>query len=79
MTWAGAIASLAPLVHFPNVGSGLEPRFGLCIDRLFDHLLPAVKFSTPLLYLGLYGGLETFSEKPDQVGLFWSPVSIKLQ
>ena len=75
----GKMVSLQSLmVYLTDVKSGLEAYFGLSFDRFLDYFFPGIQFSALLFRLGLYGRLKAFSKKSNKVGLFWSPVNIKL-
>ena len=61
------------LIYFSEDGGRLE-----AIDCFLEQCIPTVKFPSALFHLGLDRRLESFSKESNEVGLFWSPVSIKL-
>lgn len=71
------IVLLSLVVYILNVGSRLEAYFGLSLDRFLDHLFLGVYFSTSLLHLSLYQRFKIFSKESNEIGFFWSPVSVK--
>lgn len=74
----GIITSLSLVVYLPNVVSRLETHFDFKLNCLLNHLFLGIYFSNPLLYLSIYQGFKIFLEEFNEIGLFWSPINIKL-
>lgn len=75
---SGTIASGATLIHFTKDRGGLKAGFDHCVNRFLDQIVPTYQLSPALVHPNLDRWLEPFAEVSDEIGIFWSPISIKL-